>query len=169
MPKPFHTSRFVEFSDTDMAGIMHFSAFFRYMEAAEHELLRSLGFSVYTEIDDDVVSFPRVAASCEFHSPARCEDVLDIDVTVRRVGHQERDLRFSVLAARPRRGHRRDDECLLPRPAWRGAVSIPIPGKIAISSAMFGGSIHRTNRQDAKYENVIFATRIDRNRGMDEN
>jgi hypothetical protein len=40
MPTPFHTSRFVEFSDTDMAGIMHFSAYFRYMEAAEHELRR---------------------------------------------------------------------------------------------------------------------------------
>jgi 4-hydroxybenzoyl-CoA thioesterase/acyl-CoA thioester hydrolase len=82
----FHTSRLVEFADTDMAGIMHFSSFFRYMEAAEHELLRSLGFSVYSEIDGDAVSFPRVAASCEFHSPARCEDVLEIDVTVRRVG-----------------------------------------------------------------------------------
>ena len=86
MAAPFKTSRLVEFADTDMAGIMHFSAFFRYMEAAEHELLRNLGFSVYSEIDGDVVSFPRVAASCEFHSPARCEDVLEIDVTVRRVG-----------------------------------------------------------------------------------
>ena len=121
MPTPFHTSRFVEFADTDMAGIMHFSAFFRYMEAAEHELLRSLGFSVYSEIDGDVVSFPRVAASCEFHSPARCEDVLDIDVTVRRVGTKSVTYGFAVLAARPRRGHRRDDERLLPRAARRGA------------------------------------------------
>lgn len=86
MPTLFHTSRFVEFSDTDMAGMMHFSAYFRYMEAAEHELLRNLGFSVYSEIDGTPVSFPRVAASCEFHSPACCEDVLEIDVTVRRVG-----------------------------------------------------------------------------------
>src|SRR5262249_44013872 len=84
MPTPFHTTRLVEFSDTDMAGIMHFSAFFRYMEAAEHELLRSMGFSVYSEIDGHPVSFPRVAASCEYHSPAKCEDTLSIDVTVRR-------------------------------------------------------------------------------------
>jgi acyl-CoA thioester hydrolase len=86
MPTPFHTSRLVEFSDTDMAGIMHFSAFFRYMEAAEHELLRRMGFSVYSEIDGHPVSFPRVAASCIYHSPAKCEDVLDIDVSVGRVG-----------------------------------------------------------------------------------
>src|SRR5262245_35599300 len=88
MTTPFQTSRVVEFSDTDMAGIMHFSACFRYMEAAEHELLRSLGFSVYSEVDGVPVSFPRVAASCEYRSPARCEDVLEISVTVRRLGEK---------------------------------------------------------------------------------
>ena len=86
MPTPFHTSRFVEFSDTDMAGIMHFSAYFRYMEAAEHELLRSIWLSVYTEIDGAAVSFPRVAASCQYTAPVRCENVLDIEVSVQRVG-----------------------------------------------------------------------------------
>jgi len=86
MPTPFHTTRFVEFSDTDMAGIMHFSAFFRYMEASEHALLRSLGFSVFAEVGGEVITFPRVAASCVYHSPARCEEVLDIEVTVSRVG-----------------------------------------------------------------------------------
>jgi acyl-CoA thioester hydrolase len=86
MPTPFHTSRLVEFADTDMAGIMHFASFYRYMESAEHELLRSLGLSVYTEVDGVPLTFPRVAASCDFHSPARCEDVLEIDVTVERIG-----------------------------------------------------------------------------------
>ena len=52
MPTPFRISRFVEFADTDMAGIMHFSAFFRFMEGAEHALLRSLGFSVFTEVGE---------------------------------------------------------------------------------------------------------------------
>jgi 4-hydroxybenzoyl-CoA thioesterase/acyl-CoA thioester hydrolase len=87
MSTPFYTSRLVEFADTDMAGIIHFSAYFRYMESAEHELLRSVGFSVYTEIDGVPISFPRVAAACEFDSPSRCEDMLDIAVTVRHVGN----------------------------------------------------------------------------------
>jgi acyl-CoA thioester hydrolase len=86
MATPFYTSRLVEFADTDMAGIIHFSAYFHYMESAEHELLRSLGYSVYTEIDGVPVSFPRVAASCEFDAAAKCEDTLDIAVTVRHVG-----------------------------------------------------------------------------------
>ena len=90
MPAPFRTRRMVEFADTDMAGIMHFSAFFRFMEAAEHALLRSLGLSVYglddPEGEDAKVSFPRVSARCDFHSPARCEDELDIEVVVQKLG-----------------------------------------------------------------------------------
>jgi tetratricopeptide (TPR) repeat protein len=36
---PFTTTRRVEFGDTDMAGIMHFANFFRFMEAAETSFL----------------------------------------------------------------------------------------------------------------------------------
>jgi YbgC/YbaW family acyl-CoA thioester hydrolase len=86
MPEPFQTSRLVEFHDTDMAGIMHFASFFVYMESAEHELLRSLGLSVHTQLEDEHISFPRVSASCNYVSPARCEDKLDIAVAVARIG-----------------------------------------------------------------------------------
>lgn len=99
MPTPFHTSRLVEFSDTDMAGIMHFSAYFRYMEAAEHELLRSIGLSVYSEIDGAAISFPRVAASCEYKSAVRCENVLDIDVFIKRVGVKSVTYTFRISHA----------------------------------------------------------------------
>ena len=40
---PFTTTRRVEFGDTDMAGIMHFANFFRFMERTEHAFLRTLG------------------------------------------------------------------------------------------------------------------------------
>ncbi len=128
---PFQTSRLVEFHDTDMAGIMHFSAFFRYMEAAEHELLRNLGFSVYSEINGDVVSFPRVAASCEFHSPARCEDTLDIDVTVRRVGTKSvtYGFAFSQHGRDVAKGEMTSVCCRVPH--GQAPVSIPLPDVIA--------------------------------------
>jgi acyl-CoA thioesterase FadM len=38
MPYEFKHIRRVEFSDTDMAGIMHFSNFFRFMESTETAL-----------------------------------------------------------------------------------------------------------------------------------
>jgi 4-hydroxybenzoyl-CoA thioesterase/acyl-CoA thioester hydrolase len=71
-----------------MAGIMHFSSFFVYMESAEHELLRNLGLSIFTTLDGKCVSFPRVSASCDFHAPVKCEDVLEIEVRVERVGEK---------------------------------------------------------------------------------
>lgn len=36
MPSEFEAIRRVEFSDTDLAGIMHYSNYFRFMETAEH-------------------------------------------------------------------------------------------------------------------------------------
>ena len=140
MPTSFHTSRFVEFSDTDMAGIMHFSAFFCYMEAAEHELLRSLGFSVYSVIDSDVVSFPRVAASCEFHSPAKCEDVLEIDVTVRRVGSKSitYHFQFSQHGRDVASGEMTSVCCRVPH--GEAPFSIPIPSAIAEKLRQLAGA-----------------------------
>lgn len=90
MPTPFRHRRMVEFADTDMAGIMHFSAFFRFMESAEHAMIRGLGLSIFGLEEPngrgDIVSFPRVSARCDFHSPARCEDQLDIEVVVQKLG-----------------------------------------------------------------------------------
>ena len=54
----FQTKRRIEFCDTDMAGIVHFSNFFRYMEAAECELLRTRGLSVKLEWEGQVDRLP---------------------------------------------------------------------------------------------------------------
>jgi acyl-CoA thioester hydrolase len=64
----------------------HFSNFFRWMEAAEVEFLRSLGLSVALEYEGQKVSFPRVSAACDYMRPAHFEDVLEIVVTVKKVG-----------------------------------------------------------------------------------
>jgi acyl-CoA thioester hydrolase len=88
MSTPFHTTRRIEFVDTDMAGIVHFSNFFRFMETAEVEFLRSRGLSVAMRWSGQRLGFPRVAASCDYLRPARFEDVLDIAVTVRNVGRK---------------------------------------------------------------------------------
>jgi len=91
---PFTTTRRVEFCDTDMAGIVHFSNFFRYMEAAETEFLRSLGLSV-TWVENAVrYGFPRVSVHCDYTSPARFEDILTITVIVEKVGTKSMTYRY---------------------------------------------------------------------------
>jgi acyl-CoA thioester hydrolase len=84
----FVTTRRVEFSDTDAAGIMHFAAFFRMMEQAEHDLLRSVGLSVVQRDAEGTLSWPRVAARCEFQSAARFEELLQIEVRIVRLGEK---------------------------------------------------------------------------------
>jgi YbgC/YbaW family acyl-CoA thioester hydrolase len=85
---PFRTSRRVEFVDTDMVGIVHFSNFFRWMESAEVDFLHSLGLSVKLEWKGEPIGFPRVSASCDYLKPARFEDILHIDVTVKTLGRK---------------------------------------------------------------------------------
>ncbi len=82
MAYEFKVVRRVEFSDTDMAGIVHYSNFFRYMEAAEHEFFRSLGFSVVTRQVDPPVGWPRVHAECDYKQPLRFEDEVEIHMVV---------------------------------------------------------------------------------------
>jgi len=79
----FKLTRQVEFSETDMAGIVHFSVFFRYMEAAEHAFFRSLGMSIHTTGFGEPLGWPRVHADCDFRFPLRFEDVVEINLLVR--------------------------------------------------------------------------------------
>ena len=131
MPSEFHTTRSVEFSDTDMAGIVHFSRFFVFMEAAEHAFLRSLGTSVHTRWEGRRVGWPRVGASCDYLEPARFEDVLDVHLKVVRKGTSSLTFGFefrrgSVPIARGRLSTV-FCECTPGQP-FR---AIPIPGAIA--------------------------------------
>src|SRR6185295_14698402 len=78
----FKVVRRVEFSDTDMAGIMHYSNFFRFMETAEHAFFRSLGFSIVTKQTDPPVGWPRVNAACDFKVPLHFEDEVEVHMLV---------------------------------------------------------------------------------------
>ncbi len=64
------------------------------MEQAEHEMLRSLGTSVALKSDNGEIGWPRVSASCDYRNAARFEDVLDIEVTVGRLGRKSVTYQF---------------------------------------------------------------------------
>lgn len=84
MAYEFTLTRRVEFSETDMAGIVHFANFFRFMEECEHAFFRSFGMSVVGEPGG--VSWPRVAVSCDFRQPLRFEDEVTTQLLVATVG-----------------------------------------------------------------------------------
>ena len=77
--------RRVLFSETDLAGIAHFSNFFRWMEEAEHAFYRSLGLSVHPKqhgITDTSTGWPRLKASAEYRLPLQFEEEFDVELLV---------------------------------------------------------------------------------------
>jgi len=94
MSQVFKTSRRVQFRDTDAAGIVHFSVFFTYMEQAEHEFLLSVGLGVISEQDGQKISFPRVHAECDYRSPIRFEELVDIEMVVQQIGSRSVTYQF---------------------------------------------------------------------------
>lgn len=99
----FRATRRVEFSETDLAGIVHFSNFFRYMETVEHAFWRSLGSSIIMTQFDPPLGMPRVHASCDYRRPARFEDLLEMRllVTEKRPRSLSYQIRFRRLEPGP--------------------------------------------------------------------
>ena len=83
MISEFRLARRVQFHETDAAGLVHFSVFFRYMEEAEHGLWRTAGLSIAPR--DARIGFPRVATSFEFLKPLRFEDEFEVTIRITRI------------------------------------------------------------------------------------
>jgi acyl-CoA thioester hydrolase len=84
MAHRFEITERVQFSETDMAGIVHFSNFFRYMERVEHAFFRSLGMTIF-EHGEDKIAWPRVHASCDYLAPLKFEEEFRIELLVEEV------------------------------------------------------------------------------------
>ena len=87
-----HTRR-VQFYETDAAGIVHFSWYFRYMEEAEHALWRAAGLSIAPPNAE--IAWPRVSATCDFRRPLRFEQ--EFDVWLRIAEMTTRTIRYACV------------------------------------------------------------------------
>ena len=84
----------VQFSETDMAGVVHFANLFRWMEEVEHAFFRSLGLSIAMRHDGMEIGWPRISASCEYHAPARFEDEIELRLRITKLG--QKSLNYEV-------------------------------------------------------------------------
>ena len=106
MSSEFRMTRRVQFAETDLAGVLHFANYFRYIEEIEHAFWRSLGMSVIVRDSERSISWPRVAVHCNYLAPAHFEDELELVLELTRIG--ERSLEFQVAFFR---GSERLAEC----------------------------------------------------------
>lgn len=88
----------VPFADVDKSGRIHFTAMLRYMDIAEHELMRTLGFPRAITFPD--LEFPRVHVSCDYHRPICYDDVLTLEANVTHVGRSSWSTTFIAYYTR---------------------------------------------------------------------
>lgn len=135
--------RRVQFAETDMAGIVHFSNYYRYMEEAEHAYLRSLGLSVMmTMPDGTVIGWPRVRSSCSYEAPARYQDEIEIRLNVSRKGVKSLTLDFEFWrdTTRLARGTLKTVCCIIAHNEPLKSIPIPPDMNVLIVESTEGAS-----------------------------
>jgi acyl-CoA thioester hydrolase len=82
----FETRLQVQWADVDIAGIMYFAAYWRFVEYAEICYFAELGFPYDTVFDEYDFWLPRVRAEAEYHAPALMNDWLRMRTHLEKVG-----------------------------------------------------------------------------------
>ncbi|MGC6455709.1 MAG: acyl-CoA thioesterase [Coraliomargaritaceae bacterium] len=100
MPCEHTSTRRIEFSETDMAGLVHFSNFFKYMETAERDFFQAAGVDLIRLGGDELVGWPRVRAECKFSAPVRFGDTIDIHLAVKAVKDRSIDFQYRIFRHR---------------------------------------------------------------------
>ncbi len=97
MGAPIYSFRTVMWwSETDAAGIAHFSSIFKLCEWAEESYLKSLLGERFRDATSIDVIFPRVHASCDFERPIYAHDDVRVDIVSVRVGETSVTWEFEV-------------------------------------------------------------------------
>lgn len=84
----------VQFADVDSSQRIHFTAMFRYMEVAEHQLMRDIGLPYSTA--PEVPALPRVHLSCDFRGAIGYDDELDVSAHIATVGTSSWTVAFTA-------------------------------------------------------------------------
>ena len=83
----FHTTLRVRWMECDAQGIVFNGAYLGYLEVAQAEYFRNLGFSIYRIAQNGYFDSAVVKTTLEFKSPARVDDLLELHTRVARIGN----------------------------------------------------------------------------------
>jgi acyl-CoA thioester hydrolase len=82
-----HTSVRVRWMECDAQGIVFNGAYMGYLEIAQAEYFRNLGFSIYKVAQRGFFDSAVVKATLKFKAPARIDDILELYARVSRIGN----------------------------------------------------------------------------------
>ena len=97
--QPFIYRLPVRFADVDHAGIVYYPVFFSYFHIAFEEFFRQrFGTRSYVKLlDDERIGFPAVAADCNYQSPLRFGDTIEIEMSAGHLGNKSATFRYRVF------------------------------------------------------------------------
>ncbi len=102
MPKSefkFSTPVRVRWMECDAQGIVFNGAYLGYLEIAQAEYFRNLGFSIYRIARNGYFDSAVVKADLEFKAPARVDEVLELFARVARIGNTSITLLVEIYVA----------------------------------------------------------------------
>lgn len=76
----------VQWADVDIAGIFYFAAYWRFVELAEMDMFRELGFPYNEVFEKFDFWLPRVHVEGEYHAPGAMDDWMRMRTHLERVG-----------------------------------------------------------------------------------
>lgn len=75
----------VYYEDTDMAGIVYYANYLKYIERARSDWVRSIGVDQNAMREDDGVVFAVRRVEADYHAPAKFDDQLEVRTSVQTV------------------------------------------------------------------------------------
>ncbi|MFQ5581739.1 MAG: tol-pal system-associated acyl-CoA thioesterase [Mariprofundaceae bacterium] len=72
----------IYYEDTDHGGVVYYANYLKFMERGRTEFLRTAGIELDTIEKNDGVLFAVTEAHVRYHSPARFNDLLDIETVL---------------------------------------------------------------------------------------
>jgi acyl-CoA thioester hydrolase len=94
MSAPFTIEEYVRWSDVDAAGVICYGAYVRFIEIAETELFRAVGFPYGQIFERFDCWLPRVRYLSEFHKPALLDQRLKVHASIARLGRSSMTFAF---------------------------------------------------------------------------
>ena len=95
--KPFELPIRVYYEDTDAQGVVYYANYFRFMERARTEWLRSLGVDMVKLQDEDRRIFVVAEVNTRFHGPARLADELIVTAELKKLSRVSFDIEQKIF------------------------------------------------------------------------
>ena len=84
-----------------MAGLVHFSNFFKYMETAERDFFELCGVDLINTCPGEIVGWPRAKVDCKFTAPLRFGETIDIHLAVKSLKDRSIKYQFRIFRRNP--------------------------------------------------------------------